>query len=96
MHEVRDEAEPTLAQLLAHLSPCDLVLVEGFKAEPVPKLEVYRAEAGKPGLFGERDDIVALASNDAPTTTLPVLPLDQPERIADFILAYLEMSHVEF
>ena len=42
MHELRDETEPGLADLMAHLSPCDLVLVEGFKHDPVPKLEVHR------------------------------------------------------
>ncbi len=47
MHERRDEAEPTLNELIGHLSPCDLVLIEGFKQEPVPKLEVYRPENGK-------------------------------------------------
>ena len=90
MHELREETELTLAELLARLSPCDLVLVEGFKTEPLPKLEVYRADFGKPPLFAERQDIVAVASDVQLATALPVLPLDQPERIVDFILAYLE------
>ena len=63
MHERRGEAEPTLAELLARLAPCDLVLIEGFKQEPVPKLEVYRPENGKPPLFPARSDIVAVASD---------------------------------
>ena len=92
MHELRDEAEPALAELLARLSPCDLVLVEGFKNEPVPKLEVYRAASGKPPLFPGRPDIVAIASDMQPAAGLPILPLDQPERIAEFILAYLEIA----
>ena len=91
MHELRDEAEPTLADLLARLSPCDLVLVEGFKQEPVPKIEVYRAANGKAPLFLQRNDIVAVASDGTAETTLPLLALDQPELIADFILDYLEM-----
>ena len=95
LHELRNEAEPTLAELLAQLSPCDLVLVEGFKQEAVPKLEVYRVANGKPPLFGERADIVAVASDSAPRTSLPLLPLDQPEQIADFILAYLEMPNAQ-
>ena len=57
MHERRDEVEPSLNELIGHLSPCDLVLIEGFKQEPVPKLEVYRPENGKPPLFPERADI---------------------------------------
>ncbi len=90
MHELRGAPEPSLAELLTRLSPCDLVLVEGFKNEPVPKLEVHRAAFGKPPLFPDRGDIVAVVSDAAPATDLPVLQLDQPEAIADFILAYLE------
>ncbi len=90
MHELRDEQEPALGDLLAHLSPCDLVLVEGFKHEAIPKLEVHRAAFDRPALFPDRPDIVALASDTVPRTALPVLPLDRPEAIADFILTYLE------
>jgi molybdopterin-guanine dinucleotide biosynthesis protein B len=54
MHERREEVEVTLDELLAHLSPCDLVLIEGFKQEPIPKLEVHRPENGKPPLFPDR------------------------------------------
>ena len=92
MHERRNEAEPTLKELLAHLSPCDLVLIEGFKQEPLPKIEVYRAANGKPPLFPERPDIVAVASNDAPDTTLPVLPINDAEAIAAFLLDYLQLE----
>jgi molybdopterin-guanine dinucleotide biosynthesis protein B len=92
MHERRAEPEPTLNELISHLSPCDLVLVEGFKHEPVPKLEVYRVANGKPPLFPEREDIIAIASNDAPTTTLPVLPLDDAAAIAQFVIATLNLE----
>jgi molybdopterin-guanine dinucleotide biosynthesis protein B len=92
MHERRDEPEPVLADLLARLSPCDLVLIEGFKQEPVPKLEVYRPEAGKPPLFPGRADIVAVAAAVAPDTALPVLPLDDIEAIARFVMNYLELQ----
>ena len=64
-------------ELLGHLSPCDLVLIEGFKQEPVPKLEVYRPANGKPPLFAERTDIVAVASDAVDLVApVPVLPLD--------------------
>jgi molybdopterin-guanine dinucleotide biosynthesis protein B len=92
MHERREEAEPALADLLARLSPCDLVLIEGFKQEPVPKLEVYRPENGKPPLFPGRPDIVAVAAAAAPDTALPVLPLDDVAAIAAFIIKYLDLQ----
>src|SRR5438105_9267943 len=51
MRELRGEPEATLTQLLAQLSPCDIVLVEGFKREPIPKIEVHRAGTGLPMLY---------------------------------------------
>jgi molybdopterin-guanine dinucleotide biosynthesis protein B len=92
MHERRTEAETTLSELLSRLSPCDLVLIEGFKQEPVPKLEVYRPENGKPPLFPERNDIVAVASDAALDTALPVLPLNDMNAIADFVMARLNLK----
>jgi molybdopterin-guanine dinucleotide biosynthesis protein B len=92
MHERRDEAEPTLAGLLARMSPCDLVLIEGFKQEPVPKVEVYRPEAGKPPLFPGREDIVAVATATPLDTALPQLPLDDVEAIARFIMNHLDLQ----
>ena len=92
MHERRTEAETTLSELLGRLSPCDLVLIEGFKHEPVPKLEVYRPENGKPPLFPERNDIVAVASDAALETALPVLPLNDMNAIADFVMARLNLK----
>jgi molybdopterin-guanine dinucleotide biosynthesis protein B len=92
MHERRDEPEPTLSELIGHLSPCDLVLIEGFKDEPVPKLEVFRAANGTPPLFSERQDIVGIASNDPLTTTLPLLPLDDVAAIACFLIATLKLE----
>ena len=92
MHEQRGEAEPTLAELLGHLSPCDLVLIEGFKQEPVPKLEVYRPAHGKPPLFGERDDIVGVATDGEVQTSLPVLPLNDIAAIADFVMNSLDLQ----
>jgi molybdopterin-guanine dinucleotide biosynthesis adapter protein len=62
MHEVGDGAEATLAQLLARLSPCNLVLVEGFKTEQHPKIEVFRRAVGKTPLHPEDKRIVAIAS----------------------------------
>ena len=92
MHERRTAVEPTLDELLAHLAPCDLVLIEGFKNEPVPKLEVYRPENGKPPLFHERSDIVALATDAAVATHLPTLPLNDIAAIADFVIHTLALE----
>jgi molybdopterin-guanine dinucleotide biosynthesis protein B len=86
MHELRTEAEPTLAELVPHLSSVDLVIVEGFKAENHAKLEVHRAAVGKPLLFPNDSRIVALASDVRPATArLPFAALDDVEAIADLV-----------
>lgn len=64
LHELRGAPELTLTDALAHFGPCDLVLVEGFKREPIPKLEVWRAATAKPLLFPTDPNIVALATDD--------------------------------
>lgn len=92
MHELRNETELTLQQALKQLSICDLALVEGFKKEAIPKLEIYRASVGKPNLYGEDSNIIGIASDARVDSALPWLDLDQPEEIADFILAYLERN----
>lgn len=92
MSERQGAAEVTLDELLAHLSPCDLVLIEGFKQEPVPKLEVHRPANGKPPLFAERDDIVAVASDEAIAATVPVLPLNDIAAVADFIVDHCQLK----
>ena len=92
MHERRSEEEVGLTELLAKLSPCDLVLIEGFKQEPVPKLEVHRPAHGKPPLFTERQDIVAVATDATLNTSLPCLPLNDPDVIAAFIIRQLVLE----
>jgi molybdopterin-guanine dinucleotide biosynthesis adapter protein len=89
IHEHRDAPEPTLATLLAKMTPVDLLLVEGFKRERHAKLEVHRSALGKPLLCREDPDIVALAS-DAPVAglDLPLLALDDVPAIARFILRH--------
>ena len=92
MHERREEGDVTLDELLSRLAPCDLVLIEGFKQEPVPKLEVYRPENGKPPLFPGRPDIVAVASDAVLDSTLPTLPLNDIAAIADFVMTTLQLQ----
>ncbi|MDY0012275.1 MAG: molybdopterin-guanine dinucleotide biosynthesis protein B [Rhodocyclaceae bacterium] len=88
MHELRGAAEPTLEAQLAILSPCDLVLIEGFKAAAVPKIEVFRPALGKGPLHPENPHVVAVATDAPGEFPLPVLDLNQAEAIADFIIAY--------
>ena len=86
VHELRGEPEPTLGTLLRKLTPVDLVLVEGYKREPHPKLEVYRASVGKPLLQPEDGAIVAIASDTPlPHVKVPVVDLDDIERVADIL-----------
>ena len=85
--------EPALAQLLNRLLPCDLVLIEGFKREVVPKMEIFRAEVGKPHLYTEDNQIIAVASDSAvPDCPLPVLDLNDIPTIADFALQVVGLS----
>ncbi len=93
MHELRGAAEPALQEHLRHLGPCDLVLVEGFKREPIPKLEVYRAETGEAMLFPHDPNVVAIASTERIDTALPQFHLDDVAAIARFILAQAGLDH---
>ena len=91
MHELRGRAELTLNEALTQLSPCDLVLVEGFKHASIPKIEIYRAEIGKPQLFPNDPHIIAVASDGGVETTLPQLDLGNPGEIARFIVDRLAL-----
>jgi len=89
VHELRDEPELSLADLLAKLSPADLVIIEGFKRHPHPKIEIYRPSLGKPALHPEDPFIVAVASDEMlPRLALPWLPLSDVGAIASFILGH--------
>lgn len=88
MNELRDEAEPSLETQLEMLAGNDVVLIEGFKAAAVPKVEVYREANGKPPLWSENPHVVAVATNDISDCPLPLLPIDDAEAVAAFILDY--------
>jgi molybdopterin-guanine dinucleotide biosynthesis adapter protein len=92
MHELRGAAEPSFDEQVKHVSPCDLLLVEGYKYAPIPKLEVWRAEPGEPLLHPNDAHIVALASDAKVETKLPLLDLNDAERIAGFILGHLKLA----
>ena len=86
MHELDDEPELTLQGALRKLGPCDLVLVEGYKRAPIPKLEVHRAVVGKPLLYPNDPNIVAIASDTRPPNlALPFADLNDVEAIADLV-----------
>ncbi|SFB99438.1 molybdopterin-guanine dinucleotide biosynthesis protein B [Bosea sp. CRIB-10] len=88
LHELRGEAEATLPELLARLSPVDLVIVEGFKRDPHAKLEVYRAANAKPPLHPDDPSIVAIASDTAFLQAgRPVIGLEDIPTIADCLFA---------
>src|SRR5262245_53046859 len=88
MHELRGAPEPPLRELLGRLAPVDLVVVEGYKRERIPKLEIHRAETGKPLLHPDDDWIVAIASDcPLPQAVVPVVDIDDAEKIADVLLA---------
>lgn len=87
MTELRGAAEPTLDQLLAGLSPVDLVLVEGYKRGDHPKVEAHRAEPGNPLLAPEDPTVQAVAADFKVDASCPVFDLNDTTAIADFILS---------
>ena len=97
MHELRGAPEPTLAEHVARLTPADLTLVEGYKWEAIPKIEVYRPILGQPAIYAADPHIVAVASDAAPPASLPRrlawLDLKQPEQVLDWLLQFLKLPH---
>ena len=91
MHELTGEAEATLAQLLRRVSPCDLVLVEGFKTQRHPKMEVFRKALGMTPLHVHDARIVAVAADQAfPEARIPVVNLDDVGAIAELVCTRAE------
>src|SRR5205823_4365513 len=87
MHELRGAKEPDLLSLLARMSEVDLVLLEGFKREAHPKIEVFRAANGKPLLHPDDPSVVAIASDaPLPEAPLPVVDLNDAAGVADAVL----------
>jgi molybdopterin-guanine dinucleotide biosynthesis protein B len=92
MHEMRGEPEVTLEQQIARMSPCDLLLIEGYKRYPLPKLEIFRESNGKPLLHTEDEHIVALATDTPVQCSLPQFDLEDYDAIAAFVLDTLELN----
>ncbi|MBC7804070.1 MAG: molybdopterin-guanine dinucleotide biosynthesis protein B [Candidatus Parcubacteria bacterium] len=92
MHELRGEKEPSFEEQLRHLSPCDLLIVEGFKFAPIPKLEVWRAETGEGLLHPNDPHIVGIATDTRLETKLPQLELNDHQGIASFIMTQQQLA----
>ncbi len=89
LHELKDAPEPRLDELVRHMAPVDLLLVEGFKAYPHEKLEVHRPGGTKPLLCRDDPCVVAVASTvPVPEANVPVFDLDDVAAIANFIVAH--------
>jgi molybdopterin-guanine dinucleotide biosynthesis protein B len=87
--------EPGLQELLPHIdaSLADLIVIEGFKQAPIPKIEVYRPTLGKP-LLAERDEyIIAVATDGMVETALPLLDLNDTTKISEFVQRWLKDAH---
>ena len=92
MHELRNEDEPSLGDLLKQLSPVDLVLIEGYKRDRHPKIEAHRKETAQPLIAPEDETIVAVASDTSVTIDRPVLDLNNTASIANFIAQHLKLD----
>ncbi|HEX6980453.1 MAG TPA: molybdopterin-guanine dinucleotide biosynthesis protein B [Alphaproteobacteria bacterium] len=93
MHELRGAPEPGLDELVARMTPVDLLIVEGFKGHPHDKIEVHRATVGKPLLCASDPYVVAVATDAAIAEThgRPRLDLNDVGQIADFIVAHCRL-----
>lgn len=93
IHESRDEAEPSLEEILAKLAPCDLVIVEGYKRDSHDKIEVRNIDLAHPKLAGDDPTVVAVAANgavaDAP---VPVFDRDDVTALAGFIEQHMRLA----
>ena len=92
MHELHNEPEPTLQECCARLAPCDLVLVEGYKHADIPKLEVHRSMTTHPYLYPFDARIVAIATDQRIVLPLPVLDINAPQAITEFIINHYALT----
>ena len=92
IHELRGADEPDLKDQLKHLSPCDLVIVEGYKSAAIPKIEVHRRAGHTPLLYPEDVNVIAVATDEPLETQLPQLDVDDPQAVARFIVQHLGLD----
>ena len=94
MHELRGAPEPTLAEQLRHLSPCDVVIVEGYKKEAIPKIEVHRKGSDAPLLYPDDPHVVAIATDEPLDTRLPQIAIDDAQGVARFLVEHFGLARV--
>lgn len=93
LHEAGEEAEPRVEALVERMAPVDLVLVEGFKRHPHPKIEVHRPSAGTPLICRDDRHVIAVATDGPlPMLDLPILDLNDPPAVAAFILERMGLA----
>ena len=93
MHELRGSPEQSIEDLIDHMTPVDLLLIEGFKTHRHVKLEIHRPAEGKPLICRGDPDVVAVASDQSlPDVGLPVLDLGDIPAIADFIVSHCRLK----
>lgn len=97
LHEVRDAPEPDMVEMMAHMSPVDVVLIEGFKSHDFPKIEVYRPSLGKPVIGRAKQNVVAIATDEADhkavlDLNVEILDLGNVKAIGEFIVEYLKLK----
>lgn len=88
LRELGNEPEPSLEFLISQIGPVDIVLVEGFRASPIPKIEVYRPSLGRAPRWHDDPTIVAVATDEDLDIRLPVLDMNDPSLVARFIRGY--------
>jgi molybdopterin-guanine dinucleotide biosynthesis protein MobB len=96
MRDYPEPREPVLTDLLAQLdrSQLNLILVEGFRGVPFPKIELHRPATGHPLLFPQDDSVIAIASDEPLDTHLPQLDINRPDDILEFVLAWLKQARI--
>jgi molybdopterin-guanine dinucleotide biosynthesis protein B len=93
MHELDDQDEPTMDELVKLMTPVDLLLVEGFKRDHHVKMEVHRSATGKPLLCENDPTVVAVASDKVlPHLDIPVLDINDVSAISDFVIGHCELE----
>ncbi|MCA3561366.1 MAG: molybdopterin-guanine dinucleotide biosynthesis protein B [Aestuariivirga sp.] len=93
IHELREETDPTLDEILAKLAPCDLVIVEGYKRDTHDKIEVRNLDLAHPKLAGDDPTVVAVAANGAiPDAPVPVFGRDDVTALAGFIERHMRLA----
>lgn len=94
MHELRGADEPSFEEIIARLAPCDIVIIEGYKREPIPKIEARRLEAAKREPLAPSDPHIVAIAADHPVmeTSLPVFDLNDTNAIVDFIITTTKLE----